>query len=85
MGSISNMYDFPILRELGANPKGIDWAGRQTEVFDGPTTDISTNSKPLFEHKLTQNSLLLTSKRASRMISQSFKTLSEKLGHFHRF
>ena len=36
------MYDFPILRELGANPKGIDWAGRQTEVFDGPTTDIST-------------------------------------------
>ena len=46
------------------------------------STARQPTSKPLFEHYMTQNSLLLTSKRPPKMISQSFNTLSEKLGHF---
>jgi hypothetical protein len=46
------------------------------------STARQPTSKPLFEHEMTQNSLLLTLKRPPKVISQSFNTLSEKLVHF---
>ena len=50
------------------------------------STARQPTSKPLFEHKMTQNSLLLTmlltSKSPPNVTSQSFKTLSERLGLF---
>ena len=44
------------------------------------STARQPTSKPLFEHKMTQNSLLLTSKSPPNVTFQSFKTLSERLG-----
>jgi hypothetical protein len=84
-------YIFPILRD-GVNLQYIFQYLESWEPIPKVLTGLAgrrkcstarqPTSKPLFEHKMTQNNLLLTSKRPPKVIPQSFKTLSEKLRHF---
>ena len=77
-GETNLQYIFQYLESWEPIPKVLTvLAGRRK-----CSTARQPTSKPLFEHKMTQNSLLLTSKSPPNVTSQSFKTLSERLGLF---
>ena len=77
-GETNLQYIFQYLESWEPIPKVLTvLAGRRK-----CSTARQPTSKPLFEHKMTQYRLLLTSKSPPNVTSQSLKTLSERLGLF---